>query len=144
MASEHAGALAATKLVDAFFAAYDRHDVEALSDVYAAEAIHREAALGRTTTGRVEILRGLENLIAAFPDASWSDRRQLVTPTAAAISYRFEGTLALPMAGVPPVGQRVSLPGLMVLEIKAGAVTASSDHWDVGAFLEQLRRTDAS
>ena len=105
----------AADLVSGFFSAYDARDAAALEAVYAPEASHSEAALGRATSGRAAVLAGLADFFEAFPDGRWADRRELVTETAAAISYRFEGSLSMPMAGFPAAGQKVRLDGLMLL-----------------------------
>jgi steroid delta-isomerase-like uncharacterized protein len=125
-------------IVDSFYDAYNRHDVEGAIALYNEQAEHYEVAQARRTQGRQAIGAGLARFLESFPDAHWRELRRVSGPDAVAVAYTLTGTLAAPMGPYRTPGAALALEGLHLLEIRAGLIVSSTDYWDTGAFARQM------
>jgi steroid delta-isomerase-like uncharacterized protein len=125
-------------LIERFYAAYNRHDVDAVGGLYAEQAVHHEVAQCRHGEGRDAIVGGLRHFLGAFPDARWEVTRQFVDGDGAAVSYRLTGTLATPLGPFDTPGRALDLEGVHLFECADGAITATADYWDAATFARQM------
>jgi steroid delta-isomerase-like uncharacterized protein len=131
----------AEMVVDSFYDAYNRHDVDGAIALYSEQAEHHEVAQGRRTQGSQEIGAGLARFLESFPDANWQQRRRVSGPDAIAVAYTLTGTLVAPLGPYRTTGASLSLEGLHLLEIRTGRIVSSTDYWDTGAFARQMKGT---
>lgn len=125
----------------ALFAAYNDHDLDAVASCYLGGATHVDVASGRPRTGARAIASGLGYLLAAFPDAAWHVESGIADGDVTAVRYRLTGTLQGAFGEFDPRGQALDLPGVLWLELSAGAIARSVDFWDSGSFSTQMRTT---
>jgi len=126
-------------VAEELYDAYNRHDPAAVAQLYAADGTHEDIAQGRPKTGPHDIAAGLAKFFGWFPDARWqpqvaicgSDGREAVT-------YILTATLRAQMGPVAPRGQRISLRGVHVLDLRNGLIKRSEDYWDAASFQRQL------
>jgi steroid delta-isomerase-like uncharacterized protein len=119
--------------------AYNRHDPAAVSRLYAADATHEDIAQGRPKTGPDEIAAGLAKFFGWFPDARWQPQLEILGADGReAATYLLTATLQAQMGPVAPRGQRISLRGVHVLDLRDGLITRSEDYWDAASFQRQL------
>jgi steroid delta-isomerase-like uncharacterized protein len=127
------------ELIDAFYAAYDARDPAAAAALYAEDGEHREIAQSSVRTGRAQIAEGLGRFLEAFPDARWRVRNSLLNGARAAVAYELTGTLSTQLGPFEPRGQRLSLLGLHLFELRCGEIGSTEDYWDSGSFARQMR-----
>lgn len=128
----------AEKLYDA----YNRHDPAAAAHLYLADGTHEDIAQGQPRTGPEEIAAGLGKLFGWFPDAHWLPQIRIYgSDEQAAVTYLFTGTLQAQMGPVAARGQKISLRGVHVLNLRDGFITRSEDYWDAASFQRQLNNS---
>jgi steroid delta-isomerase-like uncharacterized protein len=119
--------------------AYNRHDPAAVAQLYSADGAHEDIAQGRPKTGRDEIAAGLSKFLGWFPDARWEPQSTILgADEREAVTYLLTGTLQAQMGPVAPRGQRISLRGAHVLQLRDGLIKRSEDYWDAASFQRQL------
>jgi steroid delta-isomerase-like uncharacterized protein len=126
-------------LVDRFYDAYNRGDVDAAVACYAEDGRHVEVAQGRVAEGREHIAAGLRHFGEAFPDAHWAVERTIVGEGEAAVTYLLTGTLQARLGPFEPNGQKLEVRGVHVFAFDAGAIRQTEDYWDSGTFGRQMR-----
>lgn len=127
--------------IDAFYAAYNRHDWPAAVALYAPEGQHYEAAMGKTRTGAEALLAGLRGFGGMLPDVHWAETDRIVSGDHVVARYTMTGTFTpRPTDAVPdPRPRPVTLPGVHLFTLADGLVAATADYWDKDAFLAQIR-----
>jgi steroid delta-isomerase-like uncharacterized protein len=119
--------------------AYNRHDPAAVAMLYTADATHEDIAQGRPKTGPDEIAAGLVKFFGWFPDAHWEPQSGILGADGReAATYLLTATLQAQMGPVAPRGQRISLRGVHVLDLRDGLIMRSEDYWDAASFQRQL------
>lgn len=131
--------MSAAELLRAFLDAYNAHDVDAAVALYAPDGEHREIAQGAVRRGHADLLAGLTHFLAAFPDARWQVDRTVADAQTAVATYTLGGTLRQRLGPFEPAGQRVELPGTLVLARgEDGRIAWSADYWDAATFGRQM------
>lgn len=86
------------EMLQAFAAAWNRHDIEALMGFMAADCVFNAVAgpdlLGRSFKGHEEVRRGFELAWQTFPDAAWLDGEHFVAGDRGVSESTFRGTKA--------------------------------------------------
>lgn len=137
-------ALQMNNVGDRLFEAYNRHDTSAVARLYGADAKHEDVATGHSKHGASAIAEGLRRFVQWFPDARWDPLLQFADQhDRSAITYRLVATLQRPMGRVAARGQRISLRGVLVLELNDGLIGCSTDYWDAATFQRQLNTMKA-
>jgi steroid delta-isomerase-like uncharacterized protein len=77
-------------------------------------------------------------VIKAFPDAQWHIEELLGEDDRVVIRWRIEGTHQEPFQNVPPTGNKISVTGMGVYQLRNGKVTATQIQTDRFTFLQQL------
>jgi len=70
------------------------------------------------------------NYLAAFPDSSFQTNYIVAEDDRVVVHYTFVGTHTGVLAGFPPTGSRVRVPGIMISRIQGGRITEQSFLWD--------------
>jgi steroid delta-isomerase-like uncharacterized protein len=78
------------------------------------------------------------SVIKAFPDAQWHIEELLGEDDRVVIRWRIEGTHLQPFQNIPATGNKVSVTGMGIYELKDGKVTATLIQTDRFSFLQQL------
>jgi steroid delta-isomerase-like uncharacterized protein len=126
-------------LSDRLFDAYNRHDTPAVARLYHADATHEDVAQGRPRRGPEAIAGGLRKFLDCFPDAQWEPYVHFADQhNGRAITYRLSATLQKPMGSLAARGQRISLRGVLVLELSDDLICRSTDYWDGVTLQRQL------
>jgi steroid delta-isomerase-like uncharacterized protein len=127
-------------VADRLYDAYNRHDPAAVARLYAADGTHEDIAQGRPKTGPDEIAAGLGKFFGWFPDAHWEPQVGILADGREAVTYLLTATLQGQMGPFVPRGQRISLRGVHVLDLRDGLIKRSEDYWDAASFQKQLNK----
>jgi steroid delta-isomerase-like uncharacterized protein len=125
-------------LVSRLLDAYNRHDAVAAGALYAEGAQHVEMASGRSRQGPAAIAAGLGYLLRAFPDAAWEVRDVIASGDRTAVRYTLTGSLQADFGPHPARGQRLRLPGVLVVERDGDRIGHVEDYWDAASFSRQM------
>jgi steroid delta-isomerase-like uncharacterized protein len=98
------------------------------------EAFYRSDCQGSCPDGSFygrQGVRGLfENYHAAFPDFQLQINYILAEDDRVVVHYTFAGTNTGSLAGFPPTGNTVRVPGVIVSRVENGWITEQSFVWD--------------
>jgi steroid delta-isomerase-like uncharacterized protein len=129
----------ARRLVREYVAAWNSHDADRLTRLFAEDGSYGEFGLGRIMLGQEEIRRYLMDTFAALPDLA-------VTPTAEPLGsgeqvfwkWLMTATHQGEFAGVPATGKRFELRGVSTLITRGDEIVRSSDCFDLGSLVRQV------
>jgi steroid delta-isomerase-like uncharacterized protein len=129
----------AHRLVREYVAAWNSHDADRLTGLFAEDGSYGEFGLGRIMLGREEIRRYLIATFAALPDLT-------VTPTVEPLSsgervfwkWLMTATHEGEFAGLPATGKRFELQGASTLVTRGDEIVRSSDCFDLGSLIRQV------
>lgn len=121
-----------------YFEAWNRHDAAGIAGLFAEGGTYRDPASGGVLTGAA-IAGYAGGLFAAFPDLAF----EIVSAASAgegvvAAQWVMRGTNTGPMAGNPPTGGKVELPGADFIQVEGDRVRSVEGYFDRRALAEQL------
>jgi steroid delta-isomerase-like uncharacterized protein len=123
----------------ATFAAWNAHDPDAVSAVFASEAVIRDVGSPEVLRGREAIRVRAADLLVAFPDFRLRQLDLVVGEDSNADRWEASGTHIGPFLGVDPAGNRISVEGATFSRFdSSGLVVEDVNFWDVGTLLNQL------
>ena len=89
-----------------------------------------------------ELRAYFSDLFEAAPDLHLDIDRVVSGPDGStAIEGAYVGTHQGPLNGIPPTGNSVVVPTMVVIDVSPDGITAWRDYWDSRTFLEQLGLT---
>lgn len=128
----------AEAIAEAYFAAFNAGDAEALGALLAPDYRHHGALVSEQDRElhkeRLRINR------AAFPDGRYEIADIFAQGDLVAVRHIFTGTLQGPYAGVEPSGQRVNVRGVHIHRVSCGQIVET---WNSGDALGLLRQIGA-
>ncbi|MGH2614378.1 MAG: ester cyclase [Thermomicrobiales bacterium] len=128
----------ALAIAEAYFAAFNAGDADALGALLAPDYRH-EGALVNEQDREIHMER-LRTNRAAFPDGHYELSDSFANGDLVAIRHVFTGTLQGPYAGVEPAGQPVAVRGVHIHRIACGQIVET---WNSGDALGLLRQIGA-
>jgi steroid delta-isomerase-like uncharacterized protein len=122
------------RLVRDYVAAWNTHDADRLTSLFAGDGSYGEFGLGRVMLGREEIRRYLIATFAALPDLT-------ITPTGEPLSsgervfwkWLMIATHQGEFAGMLPTGKRFELRGASALLTRGDKIVRGADYFDVAS-----------
>ena len=125
-------------IFDAYFAAAQAGDVEAVLASFAEDAEYEDVTFAYRGRGKAE-LRGM--FASAFRGLAPVERRVIrLVADASRVAAEWEavGTHAGPMLGVPATGRRIHLRALSLIEVKGDRIRLVTDYTDRAGLERQL------
>ena len=123
---------------EAYFAAFNAGDVDALGALLAPDYRHQGAMVARQDRDSQQ--ERLRTNRAAFPDGHYELADVFANGELAAVRWVFTGTLQGPYAGVEPEGQPVAVRGVHIHRVACGQIVET---WNSGDALGLLRQIGA-
>jgi ketosteroid isomerase-like protein len=110
------------KLLEAFAAAWNRHDVDALMSMMTEAGVFEASAgidvNGERHEGQRAVRAAFEAVFAQYPDAHWANARHFVTGNRGVSEWTFTGTLN--------DGRRVEVTGCDLLTFRNGKIAVKN------------------
>ena len=128
----------AVAIAEAYFAAFNDGDADALGALLAPDYRHQGALVA--DQDRAIHQERLRTNRAAFPDGHYELAEIIAQGDLVAIRHVFTGTLQGPYAGVDPAGQPVAVRGVHIHRIACGQIVET---WNSGDGLGLLRQIGA-
>jgi steroid delta-isomerase-like uncharacterized protein len=127
----------AIEIVKKLYEAYDRHDHEAVRELYSEDATHDEVSQSKTKRGAIDIADGIQKLFGWLPDISWQVK-EMVIGEAGTIAVIYVMRASAPRRDGTAERQPISLRGVQVVTVEGGLIRHSEDYWDAATFQRQL------
>lgn len=113
-----------TEVLEAFAAAWNRHDVDALMSFMTEDCVFEASAgpdaCGTRHVGRAAVRAGFAEVWATFPDARWDDARHFVHGERGVSEWTFRGTRA--------DGTRVEVNGCDLFTFRDGRIRLKNSY----------------
>ena len=120
-----------------YFAAWNQRDPAAIVATFAEDGTYRDPTVPALTGSA--LARYTSGLFAAFPDLSFGIVSAAQTgDNIVAAQWMMRGTNTGPMAGGPPTGMAVALPGADFITVDGDKIRSVQGYFDQKTFLEQL------
>ncbi len=127
------------KINDATYAAWNRHDADAVAAVFAEDAVARDAGSGSEFRGRLAIRERARMLLAAFPDFRLERTDLLIDGNRHADRWILTGTHGGEFFGIPATGRAIRIEGATFTRLgKDGLVVEDIHFTDMSVLLAQL------
>jgi steroid delta-isomerase-like uncharacterized protein len=127
---------------------YNKHDLEAITKLYASDAIAYDPMYPEPLRGRDAIRKDTASFLRAFPDLRFEIVNTIEKDErTGADEVRITGTHTGPMETptgeeIPPTNKRVEMRGAAFVKLNdRGEVTEERRYYDVGTLLRQLGLT---
>jgi C-1 hydroxylase len=131
-----------SELAAEWAAAWNAHDVDAVTEWYATDGVHRMAS-GNTYTGADDVRAMVERTLAAYPDLHFDVRRTFATAQDFVIEYTMRGHQQAAIGDRPGTGRAIEVDGVLVGTTDGdGRVTACVDYLDHLTIRRQLGLDD--
>lgn len=132
----------AKELVEQAWQAYIRHDLDALMEAYAADAVLTVPG-APPAAGREAIREVWSSFLTAFPDDGPTIERIVNEGDTVVVQFSSGGTnsgpLLLPTGEtLPATGRKVQLSGMSISDVVDGRIKRETFYWDGFSFLTQL------
>ena len=105
--------------------AYNRHDSVSVAKLYTSDGTHEDIAHGRPKKGPTRLPRDFANSSIGFRMRAGSRRSASLAKMAPKPSLSSDGHLAKTMGPIASRGQRLSLRGVHVLNLRDGLINAA-------------------
>lgn len=127
-------------IAESFMEAFDTHNTDLLTSLFADEFSYIEATTGRTYTDKESLAMYVNATISGIPDTRFEVISIMANEQFAAVEWIWKGTntVGWPSMGIPATGNAIALKGVSVMEIENGKIIWNSDYWDWNTFLHQL------
>lgn len=114
-------------LLQQFLDAFNRHDLDAIMDFFAAECVLETPRgpdpWGRRYVGREEVRAGLAGRFSGIPDVHYGEDHHWVSGDRGVSTWLLTGTTT--------AGQRVAVRGCDLLEFDGGKVVRKDSYWKI-------------
>ena len=125
-------------VVDAYFDAWNRHDLDAIADSVADDYQLESQMYPAPIEGPDGIRQFAEGYITAFPDIHFEVTDQIASGDLVASAWVGTGTHEGDLSGIPPTGRRVEIHGCNITRVRNGKIVQSRIYWDSATLMRQL------
>lgn len=127
-----------TDIVDAYFAAWDAHDIQAIVDTFNDDGTYSDPVGGQQLSGQ-SFADYVQSLFVAFPDL----RLELIANTSAsngmiAAPWLLFGTHRGPVGDLQATGNTIVLPGCDFITVDKGKIHEVRGYFDPDYLFKQL------
>lgn len=130
--------MSAKSIIQAYFDAFNQHDPQAVSALFAKGGRYADSAVSAGVEGAA-LESYLQGHYAAFPDASYQVVRTVSdSEGTAACEWLFKGTNTGPLGKFPATHRGVEVPGASILQIEGDKIAWLHGYYDRQLFLKQL------
>jgi steroid delta-isomerase-like uncharacterized protein len=127
------------RTLEAFRAAKDRHDVDAVVELRTEDCVDLMVATGLRLEGKPAIARYFRAFFASVPDYRGEFDGVAYGAGSAVVWGQFAGTVSEQMLGTPVKGsRRLRVPCVFVVSFRDGRVVEDRQYWDAATLADQL------
>jgi ketosteroid isomerase-like protein len=116
-----------TSVLEAFVAAFNAHDVDAIMAFFADDCVMEmprgPGPGGRRLVGKEQVREGVQSRLDGLPDVHYGDERHWRCGDRAVSEWTLRGT--------QPNGERIEVRGCDLLELAGGKITRKDSFWKI-------------
>ncbi|HYL09866.1 MAG TPA: nuclear transport factor 2 family protein [Candidatus Acidoferrales bacterium] len=126
--------MAGQEAVEQRFAAWSSHDADKVIGFYTDDIAYEDVPLGRTSHGKAELRKFVEDTFAAFPDL----KVEVVSSSICRGHGVSEVVWSATDKGFLKTDKRFSIRMVSVFELREGKVSRNEDFYDLATIMRQL------
>ena len=128
----------ANRVVREYLAAWNRHDVEALTALFTDDCVYEDVALGRLEQGKERVRALVESVFVDLADFRMEAASAFGVGDWAATEWTMTGRFVhSTVPGLAATGRSFAVRGATILALRDGRIRRNSDYLDVPSFLRQ-------
>lgn len=122
-------------VVEAYIAAWDTHNPDAIDKFVTADTVHEDIADGTHAHGPAEIKAFLKDEVAAMPDFDWHPTNVVESGNTVTVEWTWTATYTGPdPSGAQVRNLHVTGRGASVAEVEHGHIKRITDYYDNASF----------
>ncbi len=126
------------QIVDDLLAAWNKHDVEKVTSLYAADYRGTDVGEASLQQGPQGLRASMERYLQAFPDLWFTQIEMIAHEERAAVRWMAHGTHQGWLMNIPPTGKSVEVAGVWFLTLCDGKIRQGTSVWDVAGLLRAI------
>jgi len=119
-------------------AAWSRHDVEGLVQLFIKDCEYEDVAFDVVNRGLEGVREWATGFLGSFPDLRVEAIRSFEDERRGVLEWRMSGTHLGDFDGLAPTHRRWSVRGVTILDFENGRIRRCADYWNLGAVRRQL------
>jgi steroid delta-isomerase-like uncharacterized protein len=125
-------------VLEAYVAAWNRHDFAAFDKLLAADAIHEDIAQGFRGQGAAQIKDFMRGMIEGQPDLNWHLTTVVEAGQVVAAEWTWTSTFTGDTPSGPVVRKRIAARGASVAVIDNGRIKRFTDYYDLASAFREV------
>lgn len=123
------GTPSAEDAVQAFLAAYNAHDIAAVAELFATDAVYADVGTGHTYEGKEQVVAYVQAAFETLPDCRWQLESIVASGDKAAFEGTYTGTLPPGVGGNTTSAERpMTLNAATVVDTRDGLIVRLADY----------------
>lgn len=118
-------------VIQAYYAAHNVHDAEAVAALYTEDGVHEDVALGHVRSGREALRTGLSGFFALFEGLRLEERTRILSADHAVAVHTLSGRVTRDLGPMRLAGREVSLTGAYLFDFSGDRIARSRDYWNL-------------
>jgi steroid delta-isomerase-like uncharacterized protein len=127
-----------TALIGRLLEAFTRRDIDALTQLHAADGVVESPLAGGLASGREAIARVYEALFHSFPDVTLQANEPLIDGKRAVLITRLSGTDRGGFLGLVPTGRTFDVPCVLLFDFENGLIARERRIYDFTGLAVQV------
>ncbi len=123
--------------LDAYVAAWNRHDSAAFDTLLTADAVHEDVSSGLTFKGPPAVKGFMRQLISMEPDYDWHITKVTESGPNVAAEWTWTSTFTGPSPIGPVTNKHISGRGASIVEVENGKIKQFTDYYDEASFFRK-------
>jgi|GEM_PF-830560 len=127
-------------IAETFITAWDIHDANMLSSLFADEFAYIEVTSGRVYNDKMALAMYAESTLSGLPDSRFEVVTVVANEKYAAVVWIWKATntVGWPYMGIPATDKYFEMLGASVMEIENGKIIWNKDYWDWNTFMQMI------
>jgi steroid delta-isomerase-like uncharacterized protein len=127
-------------VLQAYIAAWNRHDFAAFDALLAPDGIHEDIAAGFRGEGPAQVKAFMRDMLKGQPDLEWKVTSIIQSGPLVAAEWTWTSTFTGDSPGGPVVAKRISGRGASVAVIENGRIKRFSDYYDTLSYFPKTTK----
>jgi steroid delta-isomerase-like uncharacterized protein len=132
------------KVLDELVAAWCRHDIPALINLFTDDCVYEDMAMGVVNRGKAELRHFAEEVFKTMPNFHLKFPQRFATQEYGASEWVITATWAGLFEGVDCSGRDIVFTGLSMYTFRDGKLASNRDCWDYTSMMRQFGVLGAS
>lgn len=129
-------------LVKTFIEAWNDHNTDKLTSLFAEQCLYEVMADGGSFSSRQQIAAYAKSTFSGIPDTEMVVLNILTNDSTGVVEWIWKGTNSVgwPNLGLPATNKRFQVRGITIMKIENGLIKHNRDYWDWNTFIKGISK----